>query len=66
MVAPVNDSIEQILLKLKTGEMTAEEAQAAIQRLIDAAGADSPRAVEDSPAEQRIKSAAQKARFLAK
>ena len=60
-----DEMIEQILLKIRSGEMTAEEGQAAIKRLIDEAGAEASRTVEDSPAEQRIRSAARRARLSA-
>lgn len=56
--------IEKIFAKVKKGEMTAEEANVAIERIIEEAGTDVPRTIEDSPAERRIKFAAQVARRM--
>jgi hypothetical protein len=60
-----DELIEQILMKVRSGAMTAEEGQAAIKRLIEEAGAEASGTAEDSPAEQRIRSAARRARLSA-
>ena len=61
----LDELIEEILTKVRAGTMSAQEGQAAIKRLIEEAGTAASAPVEESAAEQRIKSAARQARRMA-
>jgi len=62
----VQKMIDDILDKARSGQLTEEQAQAAIKKLLEEASQEAPRRVAgESAAEERIKSAAQKARNLA-